>query len=51
FFYHHNEQYIAKIMPRFATSPLFIGFGLPQVSNQLEAVAEHFKERYHARLP
>lgn len=51
FFYHYEDQYIAKIMPRFATSPLFIGFGLPQVSNQLEAVAENFKARYASRLP
>lgn len=50
FFYHHNDRYIAKIMPRFATSPLFIGFGLPQVSNQLDAVAAHFQERYNTRL-
>ena len=51
FFYHHNDRYIAKIMPRFATSPLFIGFGLPQVSNQLKAVAENFRQTYKLRLP
>lgn len=51
FFYHYENQYIAKVMPRFATSPLFIGFGLPQVSNRLHAVAEHFCTQYAHRLP
>lgn len=51
FFYHQDDQYITKIMPRFATSPLFIGFGLPQVSNRLHAVAEHFCSQYAHRLP
>ncbi len=46
FFYHYNEQFICKIVPRFPTSPLFVGFRLRQVSNNLQAIVKQYQERY-----
>lgn len=36
FFYHFKGKVIAKIVPRFVTTPLFIGYYIQQVSNNLE---------------
>lgn len=43
FFYHFQDQIIAKIVPRFPTSPLFVGFRLRQVSNNINGVIEQYK--------
>lgn len=41
FFYQIHGQIFAKILPRFITSPLFIGYSIPQVSSRgLEVVKE-----------
>ncbi|MGF9887109.1 DUF4931 domain-containing protein [Priestia megaterium] len=47
FFYNlKNGKIAAKIIPRFATSPLYVGYGIPQVSNKLEHIANQVQELY-----
>ncbi len=46
FFYLHNEKIIAKIVPRFITSPLFIGYSIPQVSDRAEQVLAEIQRKY-----
>lgn len=46
FFYHINKNIYAKIVPRFVTTPIYIGYGLPQVPNNLEWMAEQVKGIY-----
>ena len=49
FFYKlpENHQYICKIVPRFITSPYYIGYKIPQVNktNRLEEIAKELDER------
>lgn len=46
FFYQWQGSIMAKIMPRFVTSPVFIGFSIPQVSNRIYEVAKAIQELY-----
>jgi len=46
FFYRWGEQIIAKVIPRFVTSPLYIGYSIPQVANNLEDVAAEIRRLY-----
>jgi len=46
FFYQIGGQIVAKIVPRFATSPLFIGYLIPQVSNRAGQVAKEIQNIY-----
>lgn len=46
FFYRWDGQIIVKIVPRFVASPLYIGYGIPQVGNNLEEVVREFRHRY-----
>lgn len=46
FFYHWNHQIIAKVVPRFPTSPLFVGFRMRQVSNNLEHIVKDMRKLY-----
>lgn len=46
FFYQIDEKIIAKIMPRFVTSPLFVGYSIPQVSNRMKDVVKEIKTLY-----
>jgi len=46
FFYKLNDDIAVKIMPRFVTSPLFIGFSIPQVSDRLGDVVTDLQETY-----
>jgi len=46
FFYQINGTILAKIMPRFITSPLFIGYSLPQVSNRAGEVVKEVQNIY-----
>lgn len=46
FFYHINEKIICKVFPRFMTSPLNLGYGIRQISNKAEELAENLKELY-----
>jgi galactose-1-phosphate uridylyltransferase len=49
FFYQLDGQILAKIVPRFITSPLFIGYSIPQVSNRAEEVVQEIQELYFKR--
>lgn len=46
FFYNMDSFIACKIMPRFVTSPYFIGYTIPQVSNDVEMVAGEVKRHY-----
>jgi len=46
FFYQINGQIFAKIMPRFVTSPLFIGYSIPQVSSRAMDVVKEIQSIY-----
>ncbi len=46
FFHHYGRHIYAKIVPRFVTTPIYIGYGLPQVPNNLEWMAEQVKRIY-----
>ncbi len=46
FFYEWKEKIIAKIMPRFVTSPLYVGYGIPQTSTKIEELASKVKDTY-----
>lgn len=46
FFYHIGEKIYGKIIPRFITTPLYIGYSLPQIPSNLEWMAEDVKRIY-----
>lgn len=46
FFHHYEARIYAKIVPRFVTTPIYIGYGLPQVPNNLGEMAEEVKRIY-----
>lgn len=48
FFYHYAGKIIVKIIPRFVSSPLFIGYSIPQIANEERAkeVITQIKEHY-----
>jgi ATP adenylyltransferase/5',5'''-P-1,P-4-tetraphosphate phosphorylase II len=46
FFYEWDDKIAAKVMPRFVTSPLYVGYGIPQISNRIQATAEKVKQIY-----
>ncbi|KSU83327.1 DUF4931 domain-containing protein [Fictibacillus sp. S7] len=46
FFYRMDETIIAKVVPRFAASPLYVGYSFPQVASNIDAVAEKIKSLY-----
>jgi len=46
FFYQLDDMIAAKIIPRFVTSPLFVGYSIPQITTKLEAVADSLRRRY-----
>lgn len=46
FFYQLDRAIGVKVVPRFATSPLFIGYSIPQVSSNLEEMVEDIRNRY-----
>lgn len=46
FFYQINEQIFAKVLPRFITSPLFIGYSIPQVSSRAAEVVKEVQNIY-----
>ncbi|GIN85327.1 DUF4931 domain-containing protein [Heyndrickxia sporothermodurans] len=47
FFYQLHNRISCKIIPRYATTPLFIGYSIPQVSNDLDGTVERIKDIYH----
>lgn len=46
FFYWLEDRIACKIVPRFVTSPLFVGYSIPQVSSRIEDVAKDVQARY-----
>lgn len=46
FFHHLDGKIYAKVVPRFVTTPLYIGYGLPQVPNNLTWMADELKRIY-----
>ena len=54
FFYQNDKggaaDFYVKVMPRFATSPLFIGYNIRFLSSNIETVAEDMKKIYADRL-
>lgn len=50
FFYEFENRIIAKVIPRFITSPIYIGYAIPQISNRLEDIVKEVQEIYHLGL-
>jgi ATP adenylyltransferase/5',5'''-P-1,P-4-tetraphosphate phosphorylase II len=46
FFYLLDEIVYCKIMPRFVTTPLFVGYSIPQVSDNLLSIVEDIQRLY-----
>ena len=46
FFYRRGEKIFAKIMPRYATSPYFVGYNIHFLPNNVERIAAEIKEIY-----
>ena len=46
FFYHIGGQITAKVMPRFVTSPLYVGYAIPQLSTRIPDIAADLKRIY-----
>ncbi|WP_378953472.1 DUF4931 domain-containing protein [Pelosinus sp. sgz500959] len=46
FFYQINDEISVKIMPRFVTSPLLIGYSIPQISNRATEVVTEIQHLY-----
>ena len=47
FFYQWKKSIICKIVPRYITSPFFVGFSIPQTSNRLNNIAEEIQKTYY----
>ncbi|MDP4161986.1 MAG: DUF4931 domain-containing protein [Bacillota bacterium] len=46
FFHHINQKVYAKIVPRFVTTPLYIGYSIPQIPNNLEWMSRQIRSIY-----
>ena len=46
FFYHRGEKFYAKMMPRFATSPYFVGYNIRFRPNNIERIAGEVRQLY-----
>lgn len=46
FFYHWGDKLVAKVIPRFVTSPLYVGYSIPQVTNNLDEVVAEIQRLY-----
>ena len=46
FFYHYDKKVICKVMPRFVTSPLVLGYKIKQISDEIEEIAKKMKRLY-----
>ncbi len=46
FFYHLNNKIICKVMPRFTSSPLLLGYGIKQISSCEKEIVDKLKEIY-----
>lgn len=50
FFHHINSSIYAKIVPRFVTTPIYIGYSIPQIPNNLEWMGEQIRSIYFQKL-
>ncbi|SDG44810.1 Galactose-1-phosphate uridylyltransferase [Selenomonas sp. WCT3] len=46
FFYHRDKTIYVKLMPRFATPPVFVGYGIRVRPTNYETIAEEFHNLY-----
>jgi ATP adenylyltransferase/5',5'''-P-1,P-4-tetraphosphate phosphorylase II len=46
FFYKLGDDIFAKAVPRFVTTPIYIGYSIPQVPNNLEWMREDIRSKY-----
>ncbi|MCB2295185.1 DUF4931 domain-containing protein [Clostridium algoriphilum] len=46
FFYDWKDSIICKVIPRFITSPLFIGFSISQITNQTDEIVSQIQQLY-----
>jgi ATP adenylyltransferase/5',5'''-P-1,P-4-tetraphosphate phosphorylase II len=46
FFYDFDGEIFVKIVPRFITTPIYIGYSIPQVPNNLLWMVEDIQQRY-----
>lgn len=46
FFHHFDQRIYAKVVPRFITTPLYIGYGIPQVPNNLQWMVNDIQQKY-----
>ncbi|WP_433742481.1 DUF4931 domain-containing protein [Falsibacillus pallidus] len=46
FFYHIRNEIAVKIMPRFVTSPLFVGYSIPQLPINLEETVRDIQSKH-----
>lgn len=46
FFYHLAGTIYIKVMPRFVTSPLFVGYAIPQVTDQRARIVSEIQNIY-----
>ncbi|MBD3878535.1 MAG: DUF4931 domain-containing protein [Quinella sp. 1Q5] len=46
FFYRRAEKIFAKVMPRYATSPYFVGYNIHFLPNNVERLANEIRELY-----
>ncbi len=46
FFYHKERQIYVKLIPRFATSPYFVGYNIRFLPNNVERIAEEIRQIY-----
>lgn len=51
FFYHRDGTIYAKIMPRFATSPYFVGYNIHFLPNNVERIAAEIQAMYFGDNP
>ena len=51
FFYHRDEKIFAKIMPRFATSPYFVGYNIHFLPNNISRIDAEIRELYFSDSP
>ena len=46
FFYRRDEKIFAKVMPRYATSPYFVGYNIHFLPNNIARIAKEIQENY-----
>lgn len=46
FFYHWKNDVVCKITPRFATSPLLLGYEIKQIPSSIEVIANELRKLY-----